>query len=186
MSAPATQARQLPSPGHLAFHTGIAAFLAAVFSVTPIDVWFPLAVVGLPYLLWVERKRIRRTGESTTTFVKCSVAVLVLIAASLAPLKNLDGSVGPLSYDKISLEELCDRLTTEQGIPCRSWDLEAERRIVPLHTTRPMPRREVMREVARMSDSSLVLTGCGNGSSILFGVARYYIVHPNPIDDADR
>src|SRR4051794_12660089 len=96
---------------HLAF--GFAA--GAITSILPIE----LDILFIPgfLILWVFAVKRRGARHGLASYVLAGIAALVTIGtAALLPVKHLDQRVGPIRYERMSLENLCQALSKDYRV----------------------------------------------------------------------
>jgi len=154
---------------HLA--CGFAA--GAVVSTAPFELCI-LLVPGLLVLWWFVAKR-RPPGKGLTSYALAGVAALATICtAAFLPVKVLDRKVGPIHYERMSLDALCQALRKDYRVFARAPYPQGTNIFVAFHTERPLPRREVLEKLAEAVDCDLHIGCCGNGASFLFGGQPYF------------
>ncbi len=149
---------------HLVF--GFAA--GAITSIVPIELGV-LVVPGL-VILWIVAARRRPTGLGLTSYVMAGIAALATISiAALLPVKHLDRKVGPIGYERMSLDVLCQALSRDYRVFARAPYPQGTNLFLAFHTDREMTRREVLQQLAADTDCDLHIGYCGSGASVLFG-----------------
>jgi hypothetical protein len=94
--------------------------------------------------------------------------VAIGLAAAL-PVKQLDRKVGPISYERMSIDGLCQSLSKDYRVFARAPYPQGSDRFLAFHTDREMTKREVLQKLAAETDCDLHIGYCGSGASFLFG-----------------
>jgi hypothetical protein len=139
----------------LVIGTAIAAF--------PIEISFIGGCLALVYLL-VRKYRIA-----------LAVAVLVCVVAVQLPLNRYDRKVGPLSYPAMPVSALAAELKSDWDIFVMVDPVIASN-VVSLSVPEKTSRREVLQQLAVLSNSGLKFRSCGSTASLLFGPYRAAIL----------
>jgi hypothetical protein len=149
---------------HLAF--GLVA--GAAMSVLPCEV---SVLLGMAFLvIWIIALRRRPAGFGMTSyFVGAIAALVIVVTAILLPVKQLDRSVGPIHYERRSLNELCAALSREHLIFVSTDYRTGTNIFIAFSTDRPMTKREVLQKLAKDTDRELHIGYCGTGATFLFG-----------------
>lgn len=142
--------------------------VGALVAILPLPINLIMAVVVL--VVWTVVRICRRAQFTTRAIgVAAGVATITVLAAIVAPLKQLDGVVPPLHYGHMSLDQVCDSLARDHRVFV-SPDESARAQVVAAFTTdRPMTRREVLQKLARDTGTRLDIGYCGFGATLLFG-----------------
>src|ERR1035437_6972465 len=149
-------------------HLAIGFVAGAITSIVPIELGI-LVVPGF-LILWIFAARRRPTGHGLTSYVMAGIAALITITiAALLPVKHLDRKVGPLSYERMPLDDLCQALSRDYRVFARAPNPQGTNLFLAFHTEREMTRREVLQKLAADTDCDLHIGYCGNGASLLFG-----------------
>ena len=144
-----------------------------VVSTAPFELCI-LLVPGLLVLWWFAVKR-RQPGNGLTSDALAGVAALATICtAAFLPVKNLDRRVGPIHYERMSLDALCQALRKDYRVFARAPYPQGTNIFVAFHTDRPLPRRDVLEKLAEMANCDLHIGCCGNGASVPFGGQPYF------------
>jgi hypothetical protein len=159
---------------HVAF--GFASGVA--ISVAP----FELNLLLVPGLLvaWVLAAKRRPVGSALASYGLVGIAALGVISIAIyLPVKYLDRKVGPIRYERMSLEALCQALREDYRVSAHAPYPEGTNIFIEFHTDRAMARREVLQKLANDTTCDLRIGFCGNGASFLFGAypsfARLYL-----------
>jgi hypothetical protein len=96
-------------------------------------------------------------------------ALVVVSIAVFLPTKHLDRRVGPIHYERMSLDSLCQALSKDYRVFARAPYPQGTTQFIAFHTERAMTRREVLQKLAADADLDLHIGYCGTGSSFLFG-----------------
>jgi hypothetical protein len=149
---------------HVAF--GFAA--GAITSIVPIELGI-LVVPGF-LILWIFAASRRPPGRGLTSYVMAGIAALFTISiAALLPVKQLDRKVGPIGYERMSLDGLCQALSRDYRVFARAPYPQGTNLFLAFRTDREMTRREVLQKLAADTDCDLRIGYCGSGASFLFG-----------------
>ena len=145
-----------------------AGFVAgAIVAVLPL----PLNLLtGLVLLGWWGIRCVRREpAQRTKLLVSGAVGIVTVVAAMVAPLKQLDEAVGPFRYANVPLPRLCELLWEDHRVMVRA-DRGAETTVLETFASDgAISRREVLRKLARETGCELRIGYCGTGSTFLFG-----------------
>lgn len=132
----------------------------------PISLWLILLFL----ILWpISIMRSSSPGVRIGHFVKMGVGVFTVVLAIFLPVKQLDGRVGPMRYERMSLYDLSRHLSKDWDIRIMPYDPNAANTFVTFDTDRKMSRLKVLRKLAEESDSDLRIMYCGTGATFLFG-----------------
>ncbi|MDO8944873.1 MAG: hypothetical protein Q7U75_16955, partial [Desulfobacterales bacterium] len=140
----------------------------AITSIVPIE----LGVVVGPGLeiLWIFVASRRPTDVALTSYVMAGIAALATISlAALTPVKHLDREVGPIGYERMSLDDLCHALARDYRVFARAPYPQGTTQFLAFHTDRKMTKRDVLTQLAADTDCDLHIGYCGSGASFLFG-----------------
>lgn len=132
----------------------------------PLNLGFILLFLALwPISLARSKTPVERTGH----LIKIAVGIATVVAAILLPVKQLDGRVGPIHYEKMSLSELCDRLNEDWNVYVTAYDPPIALTSVTFRTEGKMSRRQVLEKLANDMNMDLQIGSCGTGATFLFG-----------------
>ena len=156
------------APRTLWKHVALGFVSGVVISLMPLELML-LVVPGLLIAGMLAAKR-RPPGSALTSYALAGIAGLGAIClAILLPVKQLDGRVGPIHYDRMSLDDLCQALTKNDRVFVRAPYPQGTNIFLAFHTDRAMPRREVLQKLADDAACDLRIGFCGSGATILFG-----------------
>lgn len=115
--------------------------------------------------------RIRRGAQFTGRAVAGAAAVgaVMVVVATIAPVKQLDGVVPPVRYEHMSLAELCDSLARDHRVFVKPEEAVRAQPVLTFTTERPMTRREVLQKLASDTGTHLDILYCGTGANLVFG-----------------
>lgn len=157
MKIPRTMFRQLA----IGFAAGPAV------SVLPLPLNFLLGLVSIGF--WFVRL-VRRVPRDAVGYSFSATAGIVTVAvAILLPVKHLDWAVGPIRYEQMSLDDLCQLLSRDYRVFVHPERRAATNIFIAFSTDRAMTRRDVLRKLARDANCDLRIGYCGTGATFLFG-----------------
>lgn len=132
----------------------------------PLDLWLIILFLGL-CLIFIMRaaSSVQKAGH----FLTLVVGVITVVLAILLPVKQLDGRVGPMQYERVTLYDLYPRLSKDWGVKIMPYDPHLDNTFVTFKTDKKMSRLEVLQKLAEETDSDLRIMYCGNGATFLFG-----------------
>lgn len=147
--------------------------------------FFPLNfLVGLALLFLLIRWSRRAPGAAVKHLIAGGVGLATVATAMVLPVKQLDGRVEPLRYDRISLDELCLVLRRDHRIFV-SADRWAGTNVLDSFSTEcVMTRREILEKLAQAANCDLKIGYCETGATVLFGAhpsfTRLHATAPQP------
>ena len=131
---------------------------------------FNFVFILLLLILWpISIMRSSSPVETIGHFIKIGVGILTVVLAIFLPIKQLDGRVGPMHYERMSLYDLSRQLYTDWSIRIMAYDPSATNTFVTFGTDKRMSRRKVLQKLAEETDSDLRIRYCGTGATFLFG-----------------
>ncbi len=129
-----------------------------------------LGFILLFLILWpISLARSKTPVERMGHLIKICVGVGTVVMAILLPVKQLDGQVGPMHYEEISLPRLCDRLNEDWHVSVWAYDSAIAHTAVTFRTEGRMSRRQVLEKLADDMNMDLEIGSCGTGATFLFG-----------------
>lgn len=144
----------------------IGTALGLILSVIPvIPLVVPVLSIVLLIVLAIRGHMLGWRHDAVTVLTVC----IVLVVCAFLPVKQLDVEVGPITYGKLSLSELCDRLQADYGIICRPPYKSGQTYRLSFSTDRPLSRRKVLEKLSIDTNMSLHIEYCGTNATILFG-----------------
>ncbi len=135
----------------------------------------------LLFLVWgpVAMARSKSRFETRGYLVVFAVGVVTIVVAILLPVKQLDGQVGPMDYERISLRDLSQRLRDDWDIRIMTCEPEAANTFLTFKTEERMSRRQVLEKLADETSRDLTIGYCGTGATFLFGAnPSFTTLHP--------
>jgi hypothetical protein len=163
----------MKSPPAIFKHLACGFTAGAVVSAAPFELC-TLLVPGLLVLWWFLAKRCPPGNGLKSHALVGGAALATICTAAFLPFKNLDGNVGPINYERMSLDGLCEALRKDYRVFARAPYPQGTNIFVAFHTDRPLPRRDVLERLAEIADCDLHIGRCGNGASLLFGGQPYF------------
>ncbi|MBI4680938.1 MAG: hypothetical protein HY753_06985 [Nitrospirae bacterium] len=134
----------------------------------PISLWLILLFL----LLWpISILRSASSVERIGHFIKIGIGVFTVVLAIFLPVKQLDGRVGPMHYERMSLYDLSRRLSKDWSIRIMPYDLNLDNTFLTFGTDKRMSRLKVLQKLAKETDSDLRIMYCGTGATFLFGAS---------------
>src|SRR5881392_1775097 len=107
------------SQGVVLKHIAVGFAAGAITSIVPIELGI-LVVPGF-LIFWMLAARRRPTGRGVTSYIMAGMAALVTISiAALLPVKHFDRKVGPIHYDRMSLDGLCQAMSKDYRVFARA------------------------------------------------------------------
>lgn len=109
------------------------------------------------------------TSRGMGHLIKMALAIAAVSAAMMLPVKHLDGQVGPMLYERISLDDLSRRLFVDWQISVTAYDAISADTFLTFRIDKPMSRRRVLEKLAQDTGWDLNYGYCGTGATILYG-----------------
>jgi hypothetical protein len=141
---------------------GVAAGL--LISICPV----PLLLLVLPAMLVIFLARPRNLSFRSAA-VTTSMTCVVLVVCYQLPVKYLDVKVGPISYEHVTLAELCRQLQEDHGIICHVPDASDITERLSFSTYHPLSRRDILQRLSETTRRPLHVRYCATSATILFG-----------------
>ena len=140
----------------------------ALVSIMPLPINFGFILLFL--ILWpISLVRSVTPVERMGHLIKIGVGVMTVVVAILLPVKHLDGRVGPMDYEPMSLYELSRHLYEDWRIPTMIYDSGATNTFLTFRIDKRVSRRFVLDKLAKDTDRELRIRRCGTGATFLFG-----------------
>jgi hypothetical protein len=151
-----------------------------IVSIVPLPINF-LFLILWPFSIFCSISKEERTKH----FLKIVVGIFTIIMAILLPVKHLDGCVGPMRYERMSLYALSLRLNADWAMNITSLD-SGINTFLAFKIDQKVTRQEVLEKLAKDADCDLRIGYCGTGATLLFGAHPSFVtLHPRKIQTAN-
>lgn len=159
-------------------HVAGAVSWGAFFSLAPIHEFIETgAIVWVPVLLFFEWRRTKQFGLLPGTPIRVLIVATMVWAATHAPLKYLDRTVGPFSPSTVGIGELDAALRAHRVFTeTHPHDHDA---LVTL-PARSVSLRELFESIETQTGLHYQVGYCGTGETLLFGMHPIFVTLAAP------